>query len=616
MNESYIKKIIRNKIKNNVYINFLIHDYYFFTYHDKEYVNVYVLVPEKCIYIKINDCMPISSLIVNDNVMCFCFEKNSVIDNMVITEYCCSHDKIVTVDKFIFVNYNQYNMDNNLLTILKKLKLNGFKEITVVPKILEEYWICSCGNICLKEDTVCTCCGARKQFLTLYDSEEKIEKKYILEQYKQNKFSSVNVDLELENFKHKILTDNSVIIDKKYLTDDYIESLKSNSNEKIDNYIFRRKNKKLILRYTIIFASIIVIAIVGIFIYKNKKNNDDVKKYISNYCSNTSYKKVDFSSLLNESSCGTIVYYLSKNRLTPIKVEQMIDSDNVDLYEIYYKYKKDYLHNFFDEDYAIENMTYIKYLVDNKVKVSDSHLRNIYAKSMLAGNKEDFTLISKLYDISEEKWNYDYKYFDYGIKLEPPLDEEDNLYEKKDYENIKRYTEYALIYHQVANQNTCTRADLYSVENVKYLNELVNNKVCGHAVTNAMNDDYHLLENYLSAGGNSSYSSYLGNLAYELVYHSSFNEEEYDNFAKALELIMQNNVNINEQMTSDQAYPGNTSLDRFIDRCQDICSDANKSYLSNAYNVKTCNTYKKFYKLLKQYGATCNMKCSSEKYFK
>ena len=610
MDEFYIEKIIKNKIINNAYIDLVIHDLIEFEYNEKKYLNIYVLVNDKKTQIEINEKMPVNSIIINENVKCFCFLKDDVISNLSITGYIIGEKKY-KVNSFVDVDYTDFISNANSLNIIRKLKLNGFKNIRVLPRTKEEYWICSCGKTNVSKNENCSNCGARLSFMKLYDNDEKIQRKYIAEMFKKRKFNSSNVIQELQDFRESILSDDKIIINKDYLTDKDLGDLVHGSSNKVDDFKYRIKNMKLVTKYIILAIIIITIVVIGTSISKTLSNNKDMEQLISQYCLDTSYKSVD--NVLNEEKCGNIIYYFHNHKnLSESNILAMMDSGNEQLYKLYYKYFKENLHSTLGKNDQILSSKYIKYLVDSNASVSDDALSNSFANSLINFDKETFTNIAKIYGNSKERWAKENQYFNYGLKGMPV---KDMLYKNTDYENVKNYVEYSMIYHTYSGDTDCNRADLYSVENIKYLISKRNSSVCSYEMTNATNYDVSLLKNYKAAGGNMKTSGYLGNMIYQLLWHSGFAEEEYANFSEALKILKNSGVNINEKMTSDQSDPGYTPLDRFIDKNERQCSDAKRGW-SNSYGVKTCNTYKKYYKLLKKYGAVCNKQCSNEKYFK
>lgn len=620
--ERYILEQIKaNKIKNNVHCPIVMFEKDIFTYEGKEYINIYVYSKNNFVTMDVNNKKPISSnfanlisLDFNDKFHVVCFLHDDVKDNMVITKY---HDGsgVHDVKEIDLIDYDDIDFNSNNLAILEKLNLKGFKELTVLPKIKDNYWICSCGEFNTEKE--CKNCSTKKGFIEYYATEKSIQQKYAEKKFNKQKFSSENMEEEIENFKNNLLNDYKYVIKKQYLDKEFFENLLNDSKNKVVEFRNRDNRNKYIKKNFKLILIIAVIVFVVALILSYVKNSNNTKEIINKYCDNSNYKNVSsIEKAIKSNDCGTMVHYISTNRLSYDDKEKLIKSDNKTYYSVYYELKKENIHESMGGNELTLSYTYMQYLGENNYEIPEDSINDALNKLVVANDKENFAKIASLLKGRDISWAQDSTYLNYGYQEYIKKDEKYNLDYQSAKENTKKYTELSKIYHEQSGNNECFVADLHSVENMKYLIEQKDNKVCEYTFSNALSEyDISYMKMYHEAGGSFSYSSYLGGFFHHLASDAKYDKPSASDFEEKVKLLKTYKADINLKMEKDDADPGFTPLDTFFENFASTCRDAAGNY-PTAYEVKNCNTYKSYYKVLKKYGAVCNKNCDDEKYFK
>lgn len=606
MDRYVIEKIKEYKLKNDVNSSCLIHEYYVFEHNGKKYVNIYVKCLNGCKNVEINNKFPITSRYLDDDVVVLCYLYDDVKDNMIVTEY--GKEKIKNNNLIL---PDDYDTDSNNVAILSSLNLKGFKQVNVVPKTTEKYWICACGTA--NEDNFCKTCGAKKEFSLLYDTEEKIHKRFALKEYEKNKFKSENIEEEIKLFKEKIKKNKKYKINLSYLDKDFFDNIEGESNYKAEVYKNKKSNNSLIKKYIIIILIALALLYVAGMIISSLTSSSRMKEIVSKNCESAGYSKArSLKSVISDGRCGSLIYFLEHSDFSNSELEELVNSNNIDLYKGYYSYKKENIHQTMEDSSIIRSDEYLKYLYDNEFETVDKAISYKLSEALINKDKEKFTNYSKYLSIGNKEWEDDFSYFEHGYDK---VDPETYNYEVGMEKNAKNYTEFSLIYHQESGDYSCNRADLYSADNLKLLFEKKDNKVCQYSLSNTVADmTADELQIYINAKGSLDYNSYLGNMIHHLV-DDYYISNDIASFEAKLKLLNVNGA-INQQMKSDSADPGFTPLDTFIEKNYNTCKDAQSKYNTNANKVKSCNAYKTIYAKMKNLGAKCNKQCSSESVFK
>lgn len=621
MEEYILKQIKYNKIKNNVHCPIIMFEKDIFTYEGKEYINIYVYSKEPLITMEINGKKPISvreatliNLTINDEFRCLCFLYNDVKDNMVITQYNTSSGSH-KIEKIDLVDYDDIDYNENNLGILKELNLKGFKELTILPKVRENYWICSCGKFNTEKE--CSNCKVKKGFVEYYATEKDIQQKYAEKKFDKQRFNSENMEEEIKNFKNELLNNYKFNIKEEYLDKEFFDNLFNDSKNKVVEFKNRdnrnkhiKKNIKIILIIcTLIFIALIVLSIIN--------KNNKTKEMINKFCDTPHYKKVSsIEDAIKSNDCGTMVYYISNKYLSNAEKEQLIKSDNKKYYDIYYEVKRENIHESMYELDLNLSYTYMQYLGENDYDIPEDSINDALNRLIANKDKENFAKVASLLKGRDIMWKDDFIYLDYGYQYYKEKNEDVDLDYKAKQENSKKYTEMSKIFHEQAENYECFLADLHSVENMKYLFENKNNKVCEYTFSNIIAEyDISYIKMYHEAGGSFGYSSYLGGFFHHLADDSKYKDLSSSEFEAKVKILKEYKADINLKMEKDDADPGFTPLDTLIDTYGSTCMAAS-GYSPSAYEVKNCNIYKTYYKAMKKYGAVCNKKCANEKYFK
>lgn len=621
MEEYILKQIKENKIKNNVHCPVIIFEKDRFRYEGKEYINIYAYCKNRIITMDINGKKPICvrpaifiTSETDDKFCCLCYLYDDIKDNMVITKYITTTGtyEIQNID---LVDYNSIDFDENNLNILKELNLKGFKELIVLPKIKDCYWICSCGQFNTEKE--CTNCNTKKGFIEYYANEKDIHQKFAEKEFDKQVFNSENMEEEIENFKKELLSNDKFKIKKEYLNKEFFDKLLTDTNNKVMEFKNRDNRNKYIKRNLILVASfialLIFISIAALIINYSNKNKDIINKY----CDSTNYTKVSsIEKAIKSKDCGTMVNYLAKKRLSNKDKETLIKSDNKKYYKIYYELKKENIHESMLGDYFNLSYIYMQYLNENNYEIPEESINDVLNRLVSIKDKENFAIVAGLLKGRDIRWKDDFRYFDYGYPNYIKPGEEVKLDYKSQQENTKNYTELSKIFHEKSGNYNCFVADLHSVENMKYLFENKNNKACEYAFSNVIAEyDINYIKMYHNAGGSFEYSSYLGGFFHHLAKDSKYEELSSAEFEEKVKYLKEYNADINLKMEKDDAYPEYTPLDTFFETYASTCRSASGNR-PTAYETKNCNTYKSYYKSMKKYGAVCNKNCDDEKYFK
>ncbi|MBR4178250.1 MAG: hypothetical protein IKR57_02745 [Bacilli bacterium] len=607
MNESVAKLIKKNKITNNALLDIYIYDVKEFTYEKKKYVIIYLYSEGEYSSVEINNKKPIYESILitvaartaRPNTFFVCYEKDDVKDGMKITSYTLdlktrdySKHK---VNEYEALNYDIFESDDNHLNMITYLNEIENENISFLPKKFEKYYLCVCGEINPIDGKACKKCGIKKQLIEKLSTIEGVEKAYVTQKFKEYKFNSKNKEDEFDNFKGELFDkDSEYKINKKNIPDEFIEELFKDSSHKIKDYDNRKKRNKIILAICIAIILIIIGVIIGSAI-----NSENIRvNFIAKYCDESNYKKIyNVNDLLDNATCPNIVNYLynKKNMGIPKDdIEELIESNNKTIYEIYNKVMGEELYislnvDPYKDNYNITNKEYIRYLGDNDVEVEPKWVNKTMSNSIKNDDKELFELTSRLYKNSNMIG---------ASGIFTPSD--------KSAEELTKLSSYSLIYHQNTKNKDCYLSDLYSIENINYLNQF-NENACS---SNMICHDSKTLDNFIKSGGTIKKCDLIGMFNYWNF--TKFKQEEYNSFEKLLKLYKKSKCNINEKVGRE------TPLDIFLDK------KAGSSYnyiiceFSKDLNMykKECNSLKKYYKLLKKYGAKCSYNCDDEKYFK
>ena len=620
--EKYIlEQIKENKIKNNVYCPIVILEKDIFEYNGKEYINLYVYSKELLLGLEINNQRAISvnsanlkNIGTSDHVYTACFLYNDIKDNIVINNYQDVKGRY-DIKEVELVDYNDIDFNKNNVDILKELNLKGFKEIKVVPKIKENYWICSCGQY--NNSNECSNCSTKKGFVEYYATEKDIQQKYAEKKFDKQRFTSENMEEEIENFKNRILNDKKYKIKEEYLDKEFFDNLINDTKNKVTEFKNRDNRNKYIKRNLIIVAIIIVILLIVLSILSSIKKTKDTKELINKYFGTNEYKDVNsIEKAIDSNDCGTMVYYLSKKRVTSDDKLELIKSYNKTYYDIYYEVNKENIHESLSEDNIYLSYTYMQYLGENNYEIPEDAINDALTKLVVAKDKENFAKVASLLKGKDTYWEKDFVYFDYGHLEYVSKDEDYKLDYSAANENTKQYTEFSRIYNEESGKYKCFVSDLHSVENMKLIFENNNNNACGYNFSNKvayLSTDY--IDMFNEAGGSFAYSSYLGGFYHHLVKDAKYSDLTAEQFEEKSIKLKKYKTDINLQMDKDDANPGFTPLDTFIYTYSNTCRSASGRY-PNAYEVKQCNLYKSYYKTLKRNGAVCNKQCNDEKYFK
>ena len=620
MDEYIINSIKKFRIKNDVNTDVFIHEYYTYTYNKVKYIDIYVYKKDKDIgCININNLLPIYINFIEDNVNVLTYKYNDIKDNMSVTSYYdLKNKKHVKLDNANLIDYNDYITDNNSVNLLKKLDLKGFPDVVVVPKTTKNYYICACGTV--NTGNECSNCFAPKKFIKIYDNCEKVNRAYAKKKFEKFKFNSVDINSELEDFKEELICDGEVNID--YIDNDFFESLNDEVELKITEFKNRTKINSAILRCVLIFIGIILIYAILSSIITNSKFKKSKEEFISKYCSDTKYKSRNIDYIINNYKCSDYVYYITVKNLDIYNIMSIINSNNTELYSLYYDIKKENLHETYINKYGryesvnlerndiFYNTTYLDYLYNNNYEIDSLTIDTILLKSVIDGDKELFVKYLKYVPLTKNKnWSYDGPIFSYYYNYYDNLETIVSKYniDFKEFDLV----DYAYEYHTIAKVNKCFDADLGDTKNIKKVMELGGK--CSSNMLSYINNDT-ALDNYYNAGGDMNIAfEYSGNLFHKVV---SSNNYDVSSFKEKVIKLKKYGVNINYE--KKDTWDGATPLDVFISDNSNYsnCQYIKQGFSVSANGVKNCKENKEKYRILKQYGAVCKTKCEYEKYFR
>ena len=394
-----------------------------------------------------------------------------------------------------------------------------------------------------------------------------------------------------------------------------------------DAVIEERVNKffKYIFIISISFIIIITVYSIAMNIKKNYVKTKKINNLIQTICSTNSYKKnKKLVDILSDNDCGSFVYYFFDKEVSSYEFDKILDNDDDYFFKLYHKVTQKNLHENLEKTEKLTK-NYLKYLSDNKFKLSNDIANEGLNNSFKNNDKELFELYSKLTSNPNEMDIY--YYFNYGTLEKYTYNSEETEESRKQrFNNAICASEFSLIYHKNTSNKFCLTADILDYNNLKYLieynnkygNEYINKgRVC--ALNLESNKKYLVKENfdnYIKAGG--KYSDYAaGNfyrdvIDYDHVYYDKGLFEEY------IKLYSSVNVDINTK-TDVYTACGNecTALDYLIYEEKSNCVSYKNGFgsIDEQYKI-SCEKAMKKYKILKKYGAKCNVECSNEKWFK
>lgn len=621
MDEYVLNKIIEFKIKNDINTEVFMHEYYEYTYKNVTYVDIYFYTKfniNEIGSIFVDEVMSLHYINVNDNVKVCTYKKDELSRDYKITGY-FKNNKIIMLDNKVRVDYTKFNFNERNLTILKDMKLKGFSNILVLPYTNKNYYICACG--CASNEDECPNCGASKEFISLYDNEEKIIKTFAKLKYSLYKFESEDITYENEYFLNQLKLNYDILLDNSFF-----DELKEDSKIKLVEYKNRSKNRKSISIILVIIGIILLISIVVSSTIENKNTRKKNEKIISEYCESNEYKYVSLDKIVSNYKCSDYVYYLLNKKISNEDIEKIIESNNVEMYQKYYDVFKENLHSSYYKDYEVEetedgidimdvestitNITYLDYLYNNNYEMDDYSVDKVLLLDYLKNDLEKFTTHSKYITLTSNKeWYYASSIFNYCGEYNKFLNEyfEEYDIEKCNLEDLKKWS---YNYHENSKDKSCFKVDLLNKDNTSLVYNIGGD--CSLELDLSLNTiDKEAITNYYLAGGDMNYTSSYDkeNFFHTLVGSSNINNEEF--IAKA-KLLYKYGTNVNQLSDS---YKGKyTTLDYILEDYYD-CMSVKNGFTSVSY-VKGCNTAKEKYNYLKSIGAVCNAKCDNEKYFR
>jgi len=619
MDEYIINSIKKFKIKNDVNSDVFIHEYYTYTYNKVKYIDIYVYKRDKNIKcIKINDLMSIFTNFIDDNVSVLTYKYNDVKNNLFITSYLDDNDRKY-LDNKILIDYNDYVFDSSSINLLKKLDLHGFPDILVVPKTTKNYYICACGTVNTGKE--CKNCSASKKFIEYYDTVVKINRAYAKKQFENYKFDCEDIDYELKYFKDQLIQDEEVDVD--YLDDDFFDSLKEDAKLKVIESKNKSKIHNTILKCVLIFVGVLILYGIVSSINNSSKSRKSMEEFISNYCSETKYDSKSIDLIIKNYKCSDYIYYIKKQDNDRYDLMTIINSNNTELYRLYYDVKKENLHETYVNDNSrdekvnldrqdiFNNITYLDYLYNNNYEIDSLTIDTVLLKNIIEDNKDEFVKYLKYVPLTKDKeWHYDNSLFDYSIKYKDELKEIVSEY-NIDYKEFD-LVDYAYNYHEITKVNRCFDADFGDAKNIKKVMELGGD--CSFSMLSYADNDI-ALENYYKAGGDMNVASeYSGNLFHYIISDTKYSDVSL--FKEKISNLKKYGVNINYE--KEDNWGGKTPLDLFISNYSNYsdCRDIKQGFSVSAYEAKSCEIGKEKYRILKQYGAVCKTECENEKYLK
>jgi len=481
-------------------------------------------------------------------------------------------NKVTYNGDLVWINDNNLSLEMNFGNLIDydsdlfeqlKIEFNQYQaQLKCIPADFDNYWQCTCGQYNELDKDYCGKCGVAKDFLF-----SKFNKQYLEENLKIRQ-------------KQERLMQEKINFEKKEL------EVKENKMKKL---------KKLVMIFVLLVLFIVILIN---FILKFL----DSREYINKYCkSSKGWHTNSVDSVVNNYSCGTLALYLKDNVLTEREYYKLIDSGNEKLYKDFYNISKKELLSFIeiDEDnYGGKiNISYLKYLYENsEYDVPSIVYNNVLTDLFVSNDYDNWMEVVKYLSKYDFGWDDADEYLDNGYGY--MLSDDDKDYDRMR-EMAKSNVDYSYYYHQNSGDYTCFYADLFSKDSMSLIlkNSDKNKDACGYAVSyNIGKISVSDLKNYRDAGGNLLYSGYIGNLAFNLVFH--LHGVSVSDFEAKLKIILDAGVDINEVQTSDQADAGLTLLDCYVSK--------------NFYT----NNSKEYYNVLKKYGAKCLKKCYYENDFK
>ena len=484
----------------------------------------------------------------------------------------------IIIKKITFKNMQSWENKNVKATPIKEgAKLNySVRELALIdskwtsdmpykfiPKEAKNYWQCACGEYNDKDKTYCGLCGSNKEHVF-------------------NIFDKKELDEELK---------------KK----DEIEELEEEKRKLENDYINRKYNKQ-IKKSGILIGIACIFVILGIIIF-NIMSQKDLSNYVKKFCDNDEYQKsYSLTDVMHNYSCGTFALYLRNKDLTEDMALGLIDSENVEIYRDFKKIKnKELLEYVFlkedKEETNVINTKYLEYLhkeTDFKPdsKFFDDTLTYLFYREKYDDWKKVVSYLKKY----EYSWSDGDRFFTSGYGYSDALSGDEKT--KKAIGQL----EYSKYYHEASGDyKRCYTSDLYDKDLVKTLISKIDKEgeyePCMYALTtNISYVSLDAIKNYVASGADLNSETYLGTILHRLVYSNGPTTAE--DFEAKVKLLVKNGANINKEMGNDSSNPGYTPLDLF----------ANQGY------TRTIDFQK--YRILKNYGAKCNKRCSDEKKYK
>ena len=150
------------------------------------------------------------------------------------------------------------------------------------------------------------------------------------------------------------------------------------------------------------------------FIINNINEKKKLEDYITKFCDNNSYEKINnFDDIKDSTSCGSITYFVKNMNKNEANLEELMNSNNELIYTIYYKINKVNIHNEVEFE-GIYPDAYIDHLYNNDFEISNDMLDDLLSHALIDKNVEKFTKYSKYLAKYGYTWSNASRYFNYG----------------------------------------------------------------------------------------------------------------------------------------------------------------------------------------------------------
>ena len=455
------------------------------------------------------------------------------------------------------MKYEKLSLSDELITQLERELKSYEGDVKCLPNEKRHYWQCCCAQYNDLDKSYCGNCGVDKNWIF-----EKFNVEYLKQQLLKQE-EKEKIQEEEEKFQRE---------EKEY----------------------REKKKKKIRKISIgIIGGILILCLSIVYItrYINDRN------YIAQYFETTKGRNYgSVKSLIKHYSSGSLALYLKNNELSIEDYNELINSGKEQLYKDFYTIEKVELMeklNITEKYEGIINTAYFKYLYENSNYIPSSvAYNNILTELFVSGKydewKEVVCYLSK-YDFG---WNDAGRYFDtgYGYELGNDYDAMKN--------KAKTNTEYSAYYHKNSGDYTFFYCDLFNKEIMELIfkNSPKGGLAGGYVLSSNLGDiSYTVVQDYKDAGGDLLYSSYIGTMIDNLIFHnypSLYETSSPTEFENKLKIFVEAGVDINHIQDAEQANTGYNTLDIFLDKL---------------------HPNKENYNSLKKYGAVAYKRASKER---